>query len=231
MATINAWGSAKPAQESFGGTNQSTYTTGDILYASAANTLSKLPVGSTGNVLQVSAGVPAWGTVPGGTSPWVLLQHQTAANSANISFGSSVITATYNVYAIVLDNVVPVGSDRLDIHLSSNNGSTYVTSGYNSNTVSTGTGVVAITTGFIAQPVQNSTGGFTAGFTVIYLNNLSQNSTTAWPGCNGTGTITTAGPGNTYPYMTAGLLVTQAVYNNFQFKYTASNINYGDFYL
>lgn len=37
-------------------------TTGDTLYASAANTLARLPVGSTGQVLTVSGGLPAWGT-------------------------------------------------------------------------------------------------------------------------------------------------------------------------
>ena len=44
----------------FGGTAQSTYATGDMLYASAANTLSKRTIGSTGNVLMVSGGVPTW---------------------------------------------------------------------------------------------------------------------------------------------------------------------------
>ncbi len=44
----------------FGGTGQSTYTTGDILYASAANTLSKLAVGSDTQVLTLAAGVPTW---------------------------------------------------------------------------------------------------------------------------------------------------------------------------
>jgi hypothetical protein len=50
--------------ESHGGTNQSTYATGDMLYASAANTLSKRAIGSSGNVLTVSGGVPTW--APGG---------------------------------------------------------------------------------------------------------------------------------------------------------------------
>ena len=43
-----------------GGTNISSYTTGDTLYASATNVLSKLPIGSTGQVLTVVGGVPAW---------------------------------------------------------------------------------------------------------------------------------------------------------------------------
>lgn len=44
----------------FGGTGQNSYTTGDILYASASNVLSKLPIGSNTNVLTLVAGVPAW---------------------------------------------------------------------------------------------------------------------------------------------------------------------------
>jgi hypothetical protein len=49
--------------ETNGGTNQTTYTTGDILYASASNTLSKLPVGSEGEGLVIASGVPSWGSV------------------------------------------------------------------------------------------------------------------------------------------------------------------------
>lgn len=45
----------------YGGTGQSTYAKGDILYASAANNLSKLPAGINGQVLTLANGVPAWG--------------------------------------------------------------------------------------------------------------------------------------------------------------------------
>ena len=45
-----------------GGTNLTTYTTGDILYASATNVLSKLPIGTTGQHLIVSGGIPSWST-------------------------------------------------------------------------------------------------------------------------------------------------------------------------
>ena len=44
-----------------GGTAQSTYTTGDILYASATNTLSKLAIGTAGQILTVASGLPSWG--------------------------------------------------------------------------------------------------------------------------------------------------------------------------
>jgi hypothetical protein len=43
-----------------GGTGNSTYAIGDILYASAANTLTKRIIGSAGQVLTVSAGLPVW---------------------------------------------------------------------------------------------------------------------------------------------------------------------------
>lgn len=49
-----------------GGTGQSTYATGDTLYASGANTLAKLSVGTSGQVLTVSGGVPTWQTPASG---------------------------------------------------------------------------------------------------------------------------------------------------------------------
>jgi hypothetical protein len=41
-----------------------TTTTGDIIYASAANTPARLGIGSTDQVLKVSGGIPAWGSTP-----------------------------------------------------------------------------------------------------------------------------------------------------------------------
>jgi hypothetical protein len=46
----------------YGGTGQSSVTTGDVLYGSGVNTWSKLAIGSSGQVLRVTAGIPAWGT-------------------------------------------------------------------------------------------------------------------------------------------------------------------------
>lgn len=49
-----------------GGTSQSTYTTGDMLYASGTNTLAKRAIGSSGQVLTVTGGVPTWATPASG---------------------------------------------------------------------------------------------------------------------------------------------------------------------
>ena len=45
-----------------GGTGQSSYTKGDILYASGTGALSKLGIGSAGQVLKVASGIPSWAT-------------------------------------------------------------------------------------------------------------------------------------------------------------------------
>ena len=51
----------------YGGTGFSTYATGDLIYASASNTLSKLSAATNGQILQLVSGVPAWGDLDGGT--------------------------------------------------------------------------------------------------------------------------------------------------------------------
>jgi hypothetical protein len=43
-----------------GGTDQTFWTTGDLLYASGANTLTKRAVGAANQILTVSGGVPTW---------------------------------------------------------------------------------------------------------------------------------------------------------------------------
>jgi hypothetical protein len=51
-----------------GGTNQTSYTKGDILYSSATNTLSKLGIGTANQILTVDAtGVPYWAANSGGS--------------------------------------------------------------------------------------------------------------------------------------------------------------------
>ena len=52
--------------EGYGGTNQTTYTQGDILYASASNTLSKLTLGNAGDQLKVNGAgnQVAWEAIP-----------------------------------------------------------------------------------------------------------------------------------------------------------------------
>ena len=56
-----------PVAVSLGGTGLTSYAAGDITYASAATTLTKLPLGTAGHVLIAGATAPQWGAVDGGT--------------------------------------------------------------------------------------------------------------------------------------------------------------------
>lgn len=51
--------------EANGGTNQSTYTTGDLLYASSTNTLAKRAIGSSAQLFMVNGGVGTWQSMSG----------------------------------------------------------------------------------------------------------------------------------------------------------------------
>jgi len=53
-------GLTSPVGETDGGTGQTSYTTGDLLYSSATDTLSKLAAGTSGYMLRQGASVPAW---------------------------------------------------------------------------------------------------------------------------------------------------------------------------
>ena len=70
-------------------------TTGDILYASGANTLSRLAIGATDQVLKVSGGVPAWGNAP---SAMTLIATNTISGSTS-TFSS--IPSTYKHLKII----------------------------------------------------------------------------------------------------------------------------------
>ena len=57
--TTGVWKATVIADE-YGGTGQSSYAKGDILYASGANVLSKLSAGTNGHYLKLVNGVPSW---------------------------------------------------------------------------------------------------------------------------------------------------------------------------
>jgi hypothetical protein len=59
LSTSCTW-SGNSISASKGGTGQSSYAVGDMVYASATNALSKLAVGAEGDILTVSGGVPSW---------------------------------------------------------------------------------------------------------------------------------------------------------------------------
>jgi len=90
-------------------------TTGDIYYASAANTPARLGIGTTGQVLNVAAGLPAWATPAAGGGGLVFISRTTFSNVASQAF-DSVFTSTYQKYYVALDSLYS-GSGSDDLHL------------------------------------------------------------------------------------------------------------------
>lgn len=110
--------------ETKGGTNQTAYTTGDVLYASGANTLAKLGVGSTGQVLTVAAGVPSWAAPAGGGLTLI----DTIATTSGATQSLTGIPAYQGL--VVVWNAVSHNSGSAQtyrIAVSSNNGASYGT--------------------------------------------------------------------------------------------------------
>ena len=82
-----------------GGTGQSTYATGDILYSSASNTLAKLAAGTNGQILTLASGIPSWAAAPSGFSAPTL-------GSTSIASGATVTT----IAGLTLSNATLTGT-------------------------------------------------------------------------------------------------------------------------
>ena len=83
--------------ETVGGTGQTSWTTGDIPYASASNTLSKLGIGSDDQALKVVSGVPAWVTPPATDN--TICQVRLSLTSSD-PWGATSVSAGGTIYAI-----------------------------------------------------------------------------------------------------------------------------------
>ena len=96
-----------------GGTGQNTYATGDLLYASAANTLSKLAASTNGYVLTLSGGVPTWAASTGGVTSFSAgttgftpstgtTGAVTLAGTLNVANGGTGVTTSTGTGSVVL---------------------------------------------------------------------------------------------------------------------------------
>jgi len=65
--TANSLVLSTPLNANSGGTGQSSYSNGDLLYASGQYVVGKLGVGANGDVLQIVNNLPAYGTLDGGS--------------------------------------------------------------------------------------------------------------------------------------------------------------------
>lgn len=106
-----------------------TTTTGDIIYASAANTPARLPIGTTDQVLKVSGGIPTWATPAAGGSGLTLITSQSFTNSTSVQINNC-FSSTYRNYRVML-SVTAISAQSTNIYFryssggSPNSGSIY----------------------------------------------------------------------------------------------------------
>jgi hypothetical protein len=97
-------------------------TTGDTLYASGANTPARLGIGTTGQVLQVSGGLPAWGTPPSSDS-MVSLATGSLSGVTNVSITS--ISGIYRYLVLSVTGTTTPSGWGMSLRFNSDTGNNY----------------------------------------------------------------------------------------------------------
>lgn len=115
-----------PVAATLGGTAQTTYTTGDLLYASATNTLAKRSIGTSGQVLTVSSGVPTWATPASSGGMTSIASGSLSGATTTVGSFSSSYTDLY----LVITDVSPSVGANLTLRINGDTTANYHVSNY-----------------------------------------------------------------------------------------------------
>jgi hypothetical protein len=184
-----------------GGTGLTTTTAYGLITGGTTSTgnFQNAGTGTSGQIYQSGGSSSLGSWVGAGTlGSLVLIQSQTASSSASLTFTTG-ITSTYNTYYFVFSNYLgATNTENLYLQISTNSGSSYITSGYdggyNSWTWNSGAFTNANTsTGFLLAPGYGNSNQQLNGS--IWLQNMTSGS--GYPQCHGTssGVFPTSGYG------------------------------------
>jgi hypothetical protein len=151
--------------------NTLTTTTGDIIYASAANTPARLGIGSTGQALTVSGGIPAWATLASGG--WTLDSTTTLSGSST----SINLPSGYRELKIFIVNYNLSATAYPSINFNSDSGTNYAIIYMYGSTTGATAAQVADSALYLANG-GTAASGANNNNAVLTLSN--QDSTTAW---------------------------------------------------
>lgn len=219
MPTNNSINTPKPIDVSSGGTGLSTATTAYGVLAAgttATGAFQNIGTGLTGQILTSNGAgaLPTFQAAAGG-GDFVLLSTVTPTSSSSIIFDNTIITSAYQTYKIVYNSLQNSGltSQGADLVISTNNGSTYLSTGYQADCWYMGIGIgfwqnFGITATYMRLFLGG--GGIVSGETYLYNVGTSRNLTMKTDV-----TVTdNATPSNTYWEHSAGLNSSSANVNN-----------------
>jgi len=113
-------------------------TTGDTIYASGASTPARLGIGTTGQVLTVSGGVPSWATPATASSGLTYITGASFSAVSSVSLPNSTFSSTYLNYKIIF-NLTAAASGAAETRIrmrasgSDNTSNQYQAGGYEIN--------------------------------------------------------------------------------------------------
>lgn len=199
-----------------------TTTTGDIIYASGANTPARLGIGTTGQVLNVAGGVPVWAT-PSAPSPNFQL-----LGSANLT-GSTTVTVSgisgkNQLYILIVDAATSSAGSDIKLRLNTDTSAKYGYMGI-AHVVSSTPTAIATTSGADGYVfvVQGGASNFFAGSILVNGTNtsgLKPIQSTSW-----------ANGGNAYVIVASGNYQGTSAISSISINSNLGNFNNGTVYV
>ena len=98
-------------------------TAGDLIYGTGSGTYTRRAIGSTGNILTVSGGVPTW-AAPAASGSLTLLSTTTLSGAATITI-SSISQSYTNLYILITGLTVTTGAYTLKLRPGASNANNY----------------------------------------------------------------------------------------------------------
>jgi hypothetical protein len=109
-------------------------TAGDLAYYTSSTAKARIPIGTTGQFLTVSGGVPAWGAAPSSALTISQIATGTFASGTNLTLSS---LSSYDTLTMVMNNVSVSSAGSLYFRINNNSGSNYVEGGWSINSATT----------------------------------------------------------------------------------------------
>jgi hypothetical protein len=107
--------------DSAGMTNPMT-TTGDTIYSSSGSTPARLGIGSTGQILTVSGGLPAWATPSGSTLAISSIASGTMTSGSSLSITG---LSSYDYVEFMASGIEGTSTTDVSLRINSNSGANY----------------------------------------------------------------------------------------------------------